>query len=383
MMTAQKKHTIAVVATVPFALRVYIALHIAALSKKYNIVLYSNFSEDDCRGLFPPEIEHAHIPFARKIRLWTDIKSLYLLYFAFRGRRFDAVHSIMPKSGLLAMAAAWAARVPIRIHSFTGQVWVNKSGLKRFILKSMDKVNVFFSTATLADSTSQRDFLIAENVAKDVTVLGSGSVCGVDINRFRREPDWRVGVRSDLGIPIDAFVFGFVGRLTRDKGIFDLAAAFDDLRSTQNAHLIIAGPDEEGIKNTVESLHPNHESNIHFIGHTDQPEVFMNAFDVFCLPSYREGFGSTVIEAAACGVPALTSRIYGLTDAVEENVTGVFHTAGDRAELNLRMTQFLQDREMSKTMSKAAYDRCIREFSSDRVVNEMLEFYEARLSALS
>lgn len=373
------RKTIAVVATTSFALRVYIALHIQALSKQYNIVIFSNFDGDPCSDLFSPDVTLVHIPFARKIHLKTDIQTLFTLYKALLGGQFDAVHSLMPKSGLLAMVAGYAARIPLRIHLFTGQVWANKIGLKRALLKFMDKVNVWFSTDILVDSPSQRDFLTAENVVKDAKVLGIGSVCGVDINRFHPNATWRDRVRADFGIAQDTFVFGYVGRMNPDKGVMDLATAFAGLYTTTDVSLVFVGPDEENMQAAIMNAHPDLVDRIFFTGHTDQPELFMNAFDVFCLPSYREGFGSTVIEAAACKVPALVSRIYGLTDAVEDGVTGLFHTPGDFEDIQKKMCCFLDSTDMRTKMAQAAFKRCHKEFSSDRIVGEMLKFYDRRL----
>lgn len=366
---------IAIIATVPFALRVYIALHIFALNKKYNIVVFCNFSTDSCVDLFGPNVELVHIPFVRKIDLLKDIKALIMLYRELSKRDFDAIHSLMPKSGLLAMLAGFCARVPQRIHLFTGQVWATESGLKRFVLKSMDKVNVCFSTDILVDSPSQRDFLISENVVKDARVLGIGSVCGVDIQRFKRSEVWRSDVRSELSISEDAFVLGFVGRLTRDKGIVDLVAAFANIDTERDTYLVVVGPDEEDIKLLIEREYPSLTLKIRFIGHTDNPEIYMNAFDLFCLPSYREGFGSTVIEAAACGVPALVSRIYGLTDAVQEGVTGKFHSPGSCSDILANINYFIENEDVRSVMGQAAFSRCLEQFSSERLTNEMMQFY--------
>ena len=125
----------------------------------------------------------------------------------------------------------------------------------------------------------------------------------------------RLASGNNLILPIEAIVFLFIGRLTRDKGVLDLAQAFKYLNAA-SAHLLFVGPDEQNMQAELISLLETDSQNIHFVGHTNTPESYMAAADVLCLPSYREGFGTVVIEAAAVGIPAIASRIYGLTDAV-------------------------------------------------------------------
>jgi glycosyltransferase involved in cell wall biosynthesis len=379
MTTAHPRKKIAIVATTSFALRVYIAMHVQALSKDYDIVIYSNFDVDPCTDLFSDTVQLVDIPFARKISLLTDLRTIFTLYKALWREDFTLIHSLMPKSGLLAMVAGYFARIPIRVHLFTGQVWATRSGAKRFFLKLMDRVIDWFATDILVDSPSQRDFLKAERVVANARVLGTGSVCGVDTLRFRPNPEWRHDTRRDLGISQDAFVFGYVGRMNHDKGVLDLALAFSRLQTKRDVHLVFTGPDEEGMQAQIMAAHPEIQDIIHFTGHTRTPEVYMNVFDVLCLPSYREGFGSTVIEAAACKVPALVSHIYGLTDAVEENITGTFHQPGNPEDLSEAMNTFLNNPDFCEKLGNSAYKRCLDQFSSDLLILEMKKFYTDKM----
>ena len=159
------------------------------------------------------------IPIERKISLYLDFKALFLLIAVFNKNRFFIAHSVSPKAGLLCAIAAWIAKIPNRLHTFTGQVWVTKKGISRWFLKLLDKIIVLLNTKILVDSFSQQDFLANENVLskKYSLVLGQGSISGVDINRFLPSKKYRSLIRNELKINGESIIFLFVGRLKKKK----------------------------------------------------------------------------------------------------------------------------------------------------------------------
>ncbi len=257
--------------TVPSALRAFMADHVRALSKQYDVTVFCNFSDDDCADLFDGSVKLVHVPFERKICPLRDLKCLFLIVSHLRKGGFSCVHSVMPKTGLLAMSAGWLARVPVRIHMYTGQVWVTRAGVWRTVLKSMDKLIAYFATDIYADSPSQRDFLISEKVAKVGSVLGDGSVNGVDCEKFKPDAAARKAVREQFNIPAGAVALGFMGRLNRDKGINDLVEAFTSSHVTQQVHLLLVGPDEEDIEEMIRERFPEVAQQVHFAGYTSDP----------------------------------------------------------------------------------------------------------------
>ncbi len=324
------------------------------------------------------DAEVVSVPLERKIRPLADLKALFALWQLFRVRRFDLVHSVSPKAGFLAMLAGFLARVPRRVHVFTGQVWVTHSGLPRLVLKSMDRLLVALATHILIDSRSQRDFLIAEKVvsATNSTVLGQGSISGVDAARFCPDREAFVAIRRELQVPDHGVLFLYLGRLSRDKGLLDLAAAFADLgRQRDDVWLVLVGPDEEGLASRIVQVCRDCIERVRIVAYTSQPERFMAAADVFCLPSYREGFGSVIIEAAACGVPAIASRIYGVTDAVADGVTGILHPPGDIAALTAAMARLAQDPQLRRELGNAARRRALADFQMAALTAALLGFY--------
>ena len=364
----------------PLTARAFLRGHLAALSGRYVIDLAVDAESADELGDIRDHATVLPVRIRRQIAPLADLKALVRLFVLFRRERYAAVSSVTPKAGMLAMAAAVMARVPLRIHIFTGQVWATRTGWKRWVLKLADRVMARLATHVLADSPSQRDFMVAEGVvaAAKVGVLGDGSICGVDGERFRHDPGKRIEIRAAHGIPDAAVVFLFLGRLNRDKGVLDLASSFAALVNPA-AWLLIVGPDEAGLRRNMESRLGTTLERTRFIGYTDRPEDFMAAADVFCLPSYREGFGMVIIEAAAAGIPAIGSRIYGITDAIEENVTGLLHRAGDARELSRLMASLAGDAMRRRAIGEAARARAMRLFSREAVTQAWVRFYRQLL----
>lgn len=324
------------------------------------------------------DAEVVTVPIEREIRPLADLKALFALWRLFRMRRFDLVHSVSPKAGLLAMLAGFLAGVPRRVHVFTGQVWVTRSGLPRLALKSMDRLLAALTTHNLIDSRSQRDFLVAEGVVSESksTVLGQGSISGVDSGRFRPDRGAFAAVRRELQVLDQGVLFLYLGRLGRDKGLLDLAAAFAELgRRRDDVWLALVGPDEEGLAPRIRQTCRHCVERVRIVAYTSQPERFMAAADAFCLPSYREGFGTVIIEAAACGVPAIASHIYGVTDAVVDGVTGILHAPGDIAALTAAMARLAHDPQLRRELGEAARRRALADFQMTALTSALLGFY--------
>jgi len=370
-----KDKKICFVAAIELSIRVFMVGHLKRLSNEYSITVAVN---TDNTGFLKPyglDVKVFPVRILRRPAPASDVLALFRLYRFFKREGFDAVHSITPKAGLLSMFAAYLAGVPIRIHTFTGQVWATAKGTKRWFLKSMDKLIARCATHVLADSRSQLDFIISEGVVwgEKASVIGNGSICGVDSERFRPDPETRKMVREQLSIPEDSILFLFLGRLTFDKGLLDLAGAFAKVcRSAENIHLLVAGPDEEGMKEKMLSLCSEQPDRIHFYDFTDAPERFMAAADVFCMPSYREGFGIVVIEAGAAGVSSIGTRIYGVVDAIEDNVTGYLYGPGNVEELAEKMLKMIDEPSRRTEMGGRARERAIGLFSKEIVADALV-----------
>lgn len=380
MISSRNRRSVAVVAAVPMSLQAFMRPHLLAATEHFDTSAIC--SDISGIGHTLPAVTCHKVDIRRNISLIADLAALWSLMRLFRRQRFDLVHSVTPKAGLLAMMAAWLSGVPVRIHIFTGQVWATRRGPSRWLLKTLDLMIASLATHILVDSPSQRDFLIAEGIltAEQSEVLGGGSICGVDPLRFTPAPSVRLSMRAALGIPCSAVVFLYLGRLNPDKGIRDLTIAFASVAAERkDVWLLVVGPDEGGEAARVRALCAGAVERLLRIDFTPEPERYMQCADVFCLPSYREGFGSSVIEAAACGLPAIASRIYGLTDAVEDGHTGLLHPPRDVDAIAACIRRFAESPALRHEMGQAARSRAVRFFSQSTITNELMRVYQQKL----
>lgn len=372
------KQSLVFVATTPFAVNAFLRTHLLALAETYEVTLCVNTTAYPLVDDVARAVQVRHIDIARKIAPGQDLRALFQLLRSFREIRPATVHSLTPKAGLLAMLAGLLAGVPWRFHTFTGQVWANKNGVGKLLLKGIDRLIALCASQVFADSASQCRFLETERVVRrdGVTVLGQGSVAGVDLARFRPDPAARAALRTETGVADAVPVFLFVGRLVRDKGTFDLVEAFATLNAQHGQwELWMVGPDEEGLQASLQAEGERLGARIRWFGPTPTPERYMASADVFVLPSYREGFGSVVIEAAACGIPTIAYRIDGVVDAIVENHTGCFVVKGNIEELAQAMERLGSEPEMLSDLGDAARRRAVEHYSSSAVSAAWLAFY--------
>lgn len=376
-----KKNKIAFVVAIPGSANVFLKNHFLELTKDYNVTLFANFPDEKSKGSFVNIGVSCHcIPIGRKINIATDIKTLTTLYWIFRREKFDSVHSVTPKAGLITAIASWLAGVKIRIHIFTGQVWATKYGLSRLLLKSLDKVIATLDTHILVDGESQRRFLISEGVVSETKskVLANGSICGVNLDNFNISEKTCLSERAKFDFSENDVVYIFLGRLNHDKGIGELLEAFDRLAETSpNAKLLLYG-DNEGDYDTKadEYKHIIRNTNYFYPGGTDAPYKALQCGDVFVLPTWREGFGSSVIEAQALGLPVITSDAYGVVDASVPNETGLRCKVNDPEGLYECMKIYYDDPDMRALHGRAGRKRVESLFDSNIVTSAWMEYYK-------
>jgi len=322
------------------------------------------------------------LPLARQLSPRHDSVSLAALTRLYRRERFDLVHSSTPKAGLLSAIAARLAGIPRRLHTFTGQPWVELRGAMRVAAREADRVIGRLDTQLYADSGSQRDFLIAEGIvaADRIAVVGAGSISGVDLRRF--DPVGMAGerdaIRRRLGIDASARVIVFVGRVTRDKGITELVEAFLAVHATRpDLALLLVGPfepDRDPLPAaTLEAIH-SHPA-IHGVGFCLEPERYLAAGDLFCLPSYREGFGTVAIEAGALGLPVVATRVTGLVDAVVDGETGRLVPAKDVAALVTAIGALLDAPAERRRLGEAGRRRAVTRFDAEVIDAAVVQEY--------
>lgn len=319
----------------------------------------------------------------RSISPWRDLLALWQLFRLCRRNRIDIAHSTTPKAGLLTAVAALLAGVPIRLHTFTGQPWVNMEGPIRWFARWSDSLIGKLNTRCYTDSASQRQFLIEQGIisAERLFVIGSGSLAGVDLDRFnpaRFSGEERAALKFKSGIPPESPVLLFVGRITADKGVHELLAAFRQIKAAGSpAHLIFVGHFDSEIGGGAGIVRRDLEgiSDLHIAGFTECPETYIAIADILCLPSYREGFGTVVIEAASMGVPTVGSDIYGLSDAIVHGETGILVPPRNATELSNALSGLLADAEKRRSMGHAARKRAETLFDATQVNRKVIAEY--------
>ena len=378
------RNKICFVVAIPGTARAFLKDHFSVLTKTYEVHLVANFPDEESKQEYHEMGVICHnAPIERPISIVNDLKALFALYRIFKRERFDSTHSVTPKAGLLTSVASWMAGIKVRIHIYTGQVWATRKGMMRSLLKMMDKIIATFDNHILVDGNGQRQFLIKEGVLKSENsqVLANGSISGVKLERFVISDDVRRAERENFGFKDDDVVYIFLGRLNHDKGIGELYEAFNKLVvECPKSKLMLYGTDEENYE-AKSSAYSNLKRNENFFypGRTNKPYDALQGGDVFVLPTWREGFGSSVIEAQALGLPVITSDAYGVVDASVPNETGLRCKVNDPEGLYVCMKQYYEHPELIKIHGEAGKKRVFNLFDCNVVSAAWMKFYEELL----
>lgn len=319
------------------------------------------------------------VPMERRISPFKDLSSLWRLYKVIRSERPDIVHSFTPKAGLLAMMAARLSGIKIRVHTFTGLVFPTSAGLKKRLLMTTDRVTCFCASHIIAEGQGVRNDLLSNGITKkEVNVLGHGNIRGIDMGWYDRSADV-MELADRLRVP-GIFTFLFVGRVVRDKGISELVEAFKGL-TAENTRLVLVGPFEDDVDPVPEDVRK-------YIQET--PEVITTgevlgkgllawyaAADCFVLPSYREGFPNTVLEAGAMGLPSIVTDINGSREIISDGVNGLIVPTHNSEALLEAMRKMLKDADFRTRTASLSREMISSRFEQEYVRECLYGFYKA------
>lgn len=366
-----KKKIIRVAAS-PISLDLLLKGQLNYLNGFFDVLAVASPGEEHARIRRREGVDTVELEIERTISLWKDVKSLWRLFRLFRRERPWGVHSLTPKAGLLSMAAAAFARVPVRVHTFTGLIFPYRKGAFKILLKQMDRLTCLFATHVIPEGEGVRQLLLAEKVTgKPLEILACGNINGVDTDYFRPSGR-REEMRKSLELPEHAVLFVFVGRITEDKGVRELLAAFSALRGDGKGipvfmALVGWAEDYAGEKLDVPGVFcPGFQEDI---------RPWLEAADVFVLPSYREGFPNSLLQAGAMELPAIATDVCGCNEIVKDGVNGLLVPARDEEALRRAMASLRDDPERRRKMGAEAAELVKRKFSCRMVWDALVHFY--------
>ncbi len=356
------------VAAIPTSLDILLRGQLRFLSNHYEVVGVASPDKEIHKRISEREgIRTIELKIERKISPLRDLKSLVNLYILFRKEKPHVVHSLTPKAGLLSMMAARMAKVPVRIHTFTGLIFPWKKGFMSKLLKTMDRLTCMAATIVIPEGEGVRKDLVNNRITNKLSaVLANGNINGVDLEYFRPVPK-----TSDNRVTR----FVFVGRLVRDKGIEELKKAFERLDNTE---LILVGSLEQELDPLSNDCCRWIEQGkrVISVGFKEDIRPYLANADVFVFPSHREGFPNTPLQAGAMGLPTIATNICGCNEIVVDSVTGLLVEPRNEEALYKAMKLLSESPALRKQMGLNARIYIAEKFSHHNVWNALLQFYQ-------
>ena len=337
-------------------------------SKGHNYFLASGPCSHDIQDKY-----YTELPLVRRPHIIKDLKALIATFLWLRTIKPDILHTHTPKAGLIGMIAGFFAGVPIRIHTVAGLPWMESKGILRYVYRFFECVTYIFATRVYPNSIGLNKFLVDELpiTSTKYKVIGSGSSNGIDIDYFSSDEikESKESLRSIYQLPNDKFIWIFIGRIVKDKGVNELVSAFSKLGD--NHFLLLVGPFENEqdpvSEETFKMIETN--SNIRALGFQKEIRTFLKLSDALVFPSYREGFPNVPMQAAAMGLPQIVSNINGCNEIVIPDVNGLIIPKKNKQALFEAMKGLSENPELRKQMSANSRDTIVKRFSRQDIWN--------------
>ena len=322
----------------------------------------------------------------RTISLFKDLKALWGFYRLCIKEKPLMVHSHTPKAGIVGMLGAKLAGVPIRLHTVAGLPLMEAIGLKRKVLDIVEKLTYSCANMVYPNSKGLYDFILNNRFTnkEKLKVIASGSSNGIDTSFFDPQQislEQQSQLKEDLNISVSDFVFVFVGRLVKDKGINELVSAFSNLKG-HNAKLLLVGTFEEELDpllpETLNDIESN--NNILSVGWQSDVRPYLAIANALVFPSYREGFPNVVMQAGAMGLPSIVTDINGCNEIIEEGVNGIIIPPKDVVALKSAMTEMLENKDLYQHLKSNAREMIVSRYEQKMVWEALLDEYMKLIS---
>jgi glycosyltransferase involved in cell wall biosynthesis len=323
------------------------------------------------------------VEMTRKITPIKDLIALWKLCRYFLKHQPDIVHTHTPKAGLLGMLAARICRVPLRLHTVAGMPLMETTGAKRKLLMFVEKITYACAHKVYPNSIGLHEFIIGNKLtaSRKVKVIGKGSTNGINTQDFNPEKystSQNEALRKQLNINPDHFVFIFIGRLVKDKGLVEMIEAFSNLYQENNRlRLLLVGPLEQDLDPLPETTLQQMESHpgILTTGYLNDVKPYLAIANALVFPSYREGFPNVVMQAGAMGLPAIVSNINGCNEIIQEGVNGLIIPPKEVAPLQTAMHQLATQPELFQSLQSNARKTIVEKYEQQTVWNHVLKEY--------
>ncbi len=374
------------VTTIPATLKIFVLETAKYLHqhKGIDVTFVCDYDPDFAESL-PAYIHYMPIPMKRGVSFSGAFSLLKMLRF-FHENKFDLVQYATPNAAFYASVASFMSATAKRLYCQWGIRYIGMSGFMRQVFKLLEKAVCLLSTDIRAVSRKNLAFALSEGLykARKAKVIGEGGTIGVDLERFdiTSKESYREEIRRQYKAG-DAFVFGFVGRLSRDKGANELLAAFRRInRSNPDTRLFVVGPMEadSGVDKQLLDW-ALQDGNVIFTGLIDQGSLvkYYAAFDCYVHPTYREGFGMVLQEAGAMGNAIITTDIPGASEVMEPEKSCLLAKARDTESLCLTMERVISDGQLCARLGQGARERTQVYFDRKIMLENQLKDYELLL----
>lgn len=378
-----KKKKLIRITTVPISLKVLLTDQLKFMNNYFDVIGVSSKGKELKEVEKEEDIKTISLNMSREITPLKDFISLIKMIVLLLKERPDIVHTHTPKAGIIGMLASWICRVPNRLHTVAGLPVMEAIGNKKKLLLFVEKLTYFCATKVYPNSKGLEEYILENNLTKKekLKVIGYGSSNGINTEYFYKNDEiikQSSKIKEKYNLK-DRFVFSFVGRIVKDKGINELVYSFDKLnKEFENISLLLVGNYEDTLdpisQKSKEIIKEN--QNIIEAGYQSDIRPFLVSSDCFVLPTYREGFPNVVLQASSMELPCIVTNINGCNEIIENNKNGLIVEPKSQDELYLAMRRLLDDKDLAKILAQNSRNNIVEKYDRKQFFKYLLKEYE-------
>lgn len=385
-----KKEKLIRITTVPLSLEKLLEGQLSFMNSYFDVIAVSADQEKLELVGKKEGVKTHHVNMTRTISPLHDLKSLFQLYRFLKKEKPTIVHTHTPKAGIIGMLASYFAGVPLRLHTVAGLPLMEETGIKRSILNWVEKITYSCAKKVYPNSKGLYDFIVNEKFTseKKLKIIGNGSSNGIDSSYFSEEnvsEKTLLTIKQDLNLSEDDFIFVFVGRIVRDKGIHEMIRSFVEVsNSHKNVKLILVGsqePELDPIDADVLDIITSHKQILE-VGFQQDVRPYFAVANALVFPSYREGFPNVVMQAGAMNLPAIVSNINGCNEIIKDGYNGIIVPVKNEVDLQKAMLKLFLDKSFYTLCKHNSRENIVQSYERKQVQNALLDEYKDLIKLL-